>query len=89
MRNAKPAVVQLLVSDSQGQVFKAGTGFFVTADGLLITNYHVVEAGHSITAVTATGAYYQYVGGLPGKADDLDISLRFATAMISADLISG
>jgi S1-C subfamily serine protease len=88
VRNAKPAVVQLLVSDSQGQVFKAGTGFFVTADGLLITNYHVVEGGHSITAVTATGAYYQYVGGLPGKVDDPDISvLRFhATGVPHLDI---
>ena len=75
VRDAKPAIVQLLVSDVSGQIYKTGTGFFVTSKGLLITNYHVVQGGTSIVAVSLTGDYYKAPGSSAHRVKDLDICL--------------
>ncbi len=40
---AKPAVVSILALDSQFKSLGTGTGFFVSADGLLVTNHHVID----------------------------------------------
>lgn len=39
----------------QERGYSTGSGFFVTADGHLITNYHVVESAESITVVLSDG----------------------------------
>jgi serine protease Do len=42
---AKQAVVQIITLDKQNKLLKAGTGFFISADGDLLTNYHVISGG--------------------------------------------
>ncbi len=44
-----------------------GTGFIVNADGVVVTNYHVVEGGLSIRVVTADGGRFdaRVIGGDP------------------------
>jgi hypothetical protein len=42
-KNAAPAVVLVENIDPSGKVKWSGTGFFVTSDGKLITNYHVID----------------------------------------------
>lgn len=37
------AVVLILTYDDFGNLLKFGSGFFVKSDGVLITNYHVIE----------------------------------------------
>ena len=32
--------------------YSAGTGFFITADGYVVTNYHVIEGGTKVTVTT-------------------------------------
>jgi S1-C subfamily serine protease len=58
VRQAKPAVVQIVTLDKQNEPLKAGTGFFISADGDLLTNYHVISGGSSILAKTPSGAIY-------------------------------
>jgi S1-C subfamily serine protease len=58
VRQAKPAVVQIVTLDKQNKPLKAGTGFFISADGDLLTNYHVISGGSSILAKTPSGAIY-------------------------------
>jgi len=36
----------------------AGSGFFIDSDGTLVTNFHVIELGSSMTVETAGGAIY-------------------------------
>src|SRR5260370_28435598 len=58
VQKAKPAVVEILTFDQQNNVLKTGTGFFISPDGLLLTNYHVISGGSSIMARTPTRALY-------------------------------
>src|SRR5882724_7267437 len=58
VQKAKPAVVEILTYDQQNKLLKTGTGFFISPDGALLTNYHVISGGSSIMAKTPTGAVY-------------------------------
>ena len=58
VRQAKPAVVQIVALDDQNKTLKSGTGFFISADGNLLTNYHVISDASSILAKTPSGAIY-------------------------------
>jgi serine protease Do len=62
VRQAKPAVVQIVALDQQGKPTKSGTGFFISADGNLLTNYHVISGASSILANTPSGAIYLFKG---------------------------
>ncbi|HOO88976.1 MAG TPA: serine protease, partial [Synergistales bacterium] len=47
IRDASRAV-KMLVTEGNGDRMGQGTGFFVTPDGLMLTNYHVVEGNRTI-----------------------------------------
>jgi S1-C subfamily serine protease len=72
---AKPAIVKIITFDAEGHAIKGGTGFFVSADGLVATNYHVIEGAKAIQIVCQglDGADYhiEYISLTdgPGGAD--------------------
>jgi TolA-binding protein len=45
VKKVVPSVVVINVFDKGGKLKGVGTGFFVTEDGALVTNYHVIEGG--------------------------------------------
>ena len=50
VKSTKPAVVLLEMYDGLGNKVGTGSGFFVTAEGWLVTNYHVIEPASRIAA---------------------------------------
>ena len=55
---AKPAIVEIVTIDAKGTRTTLGTGFFVSPDGLVVTNQHVIEGADSITAVGSNGTIF-------------------------------
>ena len=69
-----PAVFRLEVKDGVGNPAGTGTAFAISADGLAVTNFHVVEDGSSFTARTAQGAEYA-VSGVTATDPAADLAL--------------
>ena len=51
----------------------SGTGFFITADGYLVTNYHVIEGGTEITITTHNDE--EYSAEIVGYEENNDLAL--------------
>lgn len=71
---AKPAVVLLTVLDTSGRKIGTGTGFFISADGRVVTNYHVIEGGADVRITLSSGKDIRALGIL--VADEIkDIAI--------------
>ena len=46
-KDAKDAVVSIIMSDEAGHPIAQGSGFVASKDGRIITNYHVIRSGSS------------------------------------------
>jgi serine protease Do len=53
-----PSIVVLTVSGRDSKEASLGTGFVVSADGLIATNFHVIDVGRVITVELADGKHY-------------------------------
>ena len=58
------AVVSIVMSDKNGQPVAQGSGFLVSKDGLIVTNYHVIAEGSSAIVKLPDGAFYVVDGVL-------------------------
>ncbi len=58
---ARHATVQIRALDSRGRVDGAGSGFFVSPDGVIVTNLHVIEDAHALQVETFDGEVYDNV----------------------------
>ena len=54
-----PSIVVLTVSGRDGKGASLGTGFVASADGLIATNFHVIDVGRAITVELADGKHYE------------------------------
>jgi len=60
---ASPAVFYIEVLNSDGDIVKSGSGFFISESGIAITNYHVVVGASEIRITTDDGSVL-YVTGI-------------------------
>jgi len=75
----RPAVALVTVLDKSGKPLKLGTGFFISPDGKLVTNAHVIEGADTATAKLENGATYS-IRGVLKAALDKDLVLLQADA---------
>lgn len=55
---ANGSVVSIVMSNHEGEPISQGSGFFVSDDGLIVTNYHVISEGSSAVAKLPNGSLY-------------------------------
>lgn len=56
----KPATIQIMAFDENWSPVKTGTGFFISPDGLAVTNYHVIQGASHLSGRTNEGAVFQF-----------------------------
>jgi hypothetical protein len=74
VRQTKLAVVQIVAFDPEKKPLRSGTGFFISANGDLLTNYHVVSGASSILAKAPGGAIYS-LRGIVAFSPKTDVAL--------------
>jgi S1-C subfamily serine protease len=73
-RAADGAVVSIIMLDNDGNPIAQGSGFLISKDGLVLTNYHVIEDGSSAIIKLPGGASYVVDGVLAfDKARDVAV----------------
>jgi tetratricopeptide (TPR) repeat protein len=58
MENNAKAVAKLYAYDSKMDEIATASGIFISADGKLVTNFHVIENAATINAKLSSGAFY-------------------------------
>ena len=78
VQKAKGAVVLIVGYDAEGKI-ETGSGFFISADGRLVTNCHVIEGIVNATAKLESGAIYN-IAGVLASSPALDLAVLKADA---------
>jgi len=73
-RDAKGAVVSVVMSDKAGQPISQGSGFLISTDGRVVTNYHVIKSGTSAVVKLPSGAFF-VVDGVLAFDKDHDVAI--------------
>jgi V8-like Glu-specific endopeptidase len=63
-REAHGAVVSIVMSDKKGHPIAQGSGFLISKDGRIVTNYHVIKSGNSAVIKLPDGAAFPVEGVL-------------------------
>lgn len=69
VKQSSDAVVLIVISNSSGQETALGSGFLVSADGEVVTNYHVIKDAHSAIVKLSNGAFFPVAGVLASDSD--------------------
>ena len=74
VKHSTDAVVQVVVSDPSGKELGLSSGFIVSPEGQIVTNYHVIKGAHSAVVKLTNGAFFP-VDGVIAEDSDLDIAI--------------
>ena len=71
---ANGAIVSIVMSDKDGKPIAQGSGFLVSKDGVIVTNYHVISEGSAAVVKFPDGAFHVVDGVLASdKARDIAV----------------
>ena len=73
-REANGSIVSIVMSDKDGHPIAQGSGFLISKDGHIVTNYHVIKTGRSAVVKLPSGAFFAVDGVLASdKSRDVAI----------------
>ncbi len=84
-RDASTSVLKLRVLDVSGREVGSGTGFFVSTNGLVVTNSHVIDSAHRVEAIPADGPAFT-VNGIVAQDEINDLAVLLTDAGSSRPL---
>ncbi|MBQ7761129.1 MAG: serine protease [Clostridia bacterium] len=64
------SMVRIEVYDKNNNRTGIGSGFFVSGDGRIVTNYHVIKASYSVKVTNYAGREFEVAGVMGYDADD-------------------
>jgi serine protease Do len=70
----KPSIVQLEALGPSGRVVSSGTGFFISEDGLIATNEHVIDDAMEMRARLSDGTTRKVLGHM-ARSPERDVAL--------------
>jgi len=73
-RDAAGCIVSIIMSDKDGHPVAQGSGFLISKDGRVVTNYHVIENGTSAIVKLPDGAFF-IVDGVLASDKDRDVAI--------------
>jgi S1-C subfamily serine protease len=73
-REANGAIVSIVMSDKDSHPIAKGSGFFISKDGRILTNYHVIKRGTSAVVKLPDGAFFA-VDGVLAVDKDRDVAV--------------
>jgi S1-C subfamily serine protease len=82
----EPAIVQITARIDYQQAIGTGTGFVVDPNGVVLTNYHVVQGANSITGTIGGGDFGADLIGYDRRHDVAVIQLRGAGGLPTAPI---
>ncbi len=62
IRQIMPGVVSIIVFDADGKQLGTGSGFVVGPDGIIVTNYHVIQGASAGRVITRQGEKFDVKG---------------------------
>ena len=81
------SVFYIEIYDANKKVLGSGSGFFVTADGVAVTNYHVIEGTASAQITTINGEKYE-VSDVIAFDEQLDVAIiRVSKKSVSGNAV--
>jgi S1-C subfamily serine protease len=73
-KEANGAVVSIVMSDKEGHPVAQGSGFLISKDGQVVTNYHVIKSGTSAVIKLPDGAFFA-IDGVLASDKDRDVAI--------------
>jgi Trypsin-like peptidase domain len=74
VKKSSDAVVLIVTSDSDGHETALGSGFLISANGEIVTNFHVIKGAHSAEVKLSSGAFFP-VSGILASDPDRDLAI--------------
>jgi S1-C subfamily serine protease len=73
-RVANGAIVSIVMSDKDGHPIAKGSGFLISKDGRIVTNYHVIKNGGSAVVKLPNGTFFA-VDGVLASDTNRDVAI--------------
>jgi hypothetical protein len=73
-REANGSVVSIVMSDKKGDPIAQGSGFLISKDGRVVTNYHVIKSGSSAIVKLPNGTIFR-VDGVLASDKNRDVAI--------------
>ena len=73
-REANGSIVSIVMSNKDGHPIAQGSGFLISKDGHVVTNYHVIKNGNSALVKLPNGSFFA-VDGVLASDKDRDVAV--------------
>ena len=74
LKHFGPSVIRIIANDAAGEPITQGSGFLITTNGLVVTNYHIVKGSSSLAMFYENGHRIE-VEGIAASDPDGDLAL--------------